>query len=161
MNILTNIVNAATGGLAQQVIDVVKTYFPPDMSPEQKASMQLEIERIQLQREKQSNDAMAAAEASLNERIREYEGTASDLKSIPYIGALMIFLRGAQRPIIGYGTIYLDFMVFSGAWAVEPNSQQDAAFWVINLLVLGFLFGERAVKNVAPMITQMMSAKRG
>jgi hypothetical protein len=160
MNIFANILNAATGGLAEQIIGVVKTYFPPDMPPEKKAELQVELERIQLQREKQTNDATAAAEAALNERIREYEGTASDLKTIPYLGATMLFLRGAQRPIIGYGTIYLDFMVFSGGWTVTPGSQQDAAFWVINLLVFGFLFGERAVKNVTPMITQMMSAKK-
>jgi hypothetical protein len=32
---------------------------------------------------------------------------------------------------------------------------------VINLLVLGFLFGERAIQNVAPLISDLMSRKRG
>ena len=158
MNLLAKLADVATGGLAQQVFNVVKTYFPPNMSPEQEANAKLELERIQMQREKQTNDAAREAEQSLNERIREYEGTASDLKGIPYFGPLMILLRGAQRPIIGYGTLYLDFQVFSGAWKLASETQ-ESAFWIINFLVLGFLFGERAVKNVAPLLAQMMQAK--
>jgi len=159
MNFFAKIASIATGGLAQQVIGVVEKYFPPDLSPEKKAEIQIALERVQMEREKNANDASREAEQSLNQRIREHEGTASDLKTIPYLGPLMIFLRGAQRPIIGYGTIYLDFQVFSGSWSLVPGTQ-ESAFWIVNLLVLGFLFGERAVKNVAPLLTQMMNGRK-
>jgi hypothetical protein len=140
-------------------MDVVKTYFPPEMSPEKRAEMQLALGRLELERERATNDAIRDSEQAINERIRAYEGTASDLSSLPLLGPLMLFLRGAQRPIIGYATIWLDYQVFSGAWELAPG-QQESAFWVINLLVLGFLFGERAVKNVAPLLTNLMQVRR-
>jgi hypothetical protein len=159
MGFLDKLASVATGGLAGAVLDVVKTYFPPDLSAEKKAEMQVAIERLAMERERNTNDAIRDSEQAINERIRAYEGTASDLASLPILGPIMLFLRGAQRPIIGYATMYLDYQVFSGTWELTPG-QQESAFWVINLLVLGFLFGERAVKNVAPMITGMVQARR-
>ncbi|MCR4300745.1 MAG: holin family protein [Sulfuricaulis sp.] len=152
------IIGALTGGLAGQIFDTVKAYFPPDLSPEKKAEAQLALERLALDREKNANDAAREAEQSINERIREHEGTAADLKTLPILGPLMLFLRGAQRPFIGYGTMYLDFQVFSGAWKLASETEQSS-FWIINFLVLGFLFGERAVRNVAPILAQMMQKK--
>ena len=53
-------------------------------------------------------------------------------------------------------------MVFSARWKMEDlvasvgdntiGRNVESAFWVVNLLVLGFLFGERAAKNVLPML---------
>jgi len=37
----------------------------------------------------------------------------------------------------------------------------EVAFVLINLLVLGFLFGERAVKNLLPLVTSFLSARQG
>jgi hypothetical protein len=94
-----------------------------------------------------------------NKRISDLEGTASDLKSIPIIGPILLFLRGAQRPFWGFATIYLDYQVFSKGWNLDPGSQAGSAFYVINLLVLGFLFGERAIQNVLPYMTQFKGTK--
>jgi len=89
-----------------------------------------------------------------------YEGTASDLKSIPVLGAVMLFLRGSQRPVWGFATILLDYQVFSASWKLDDPIISNA-FWVVNFLVLGFLFGERAVTNIMPFITNMIQAKNG
>jgi hypothetical protein len=67
-------------------------------------------------------------------------------------------LRGAQRPIIGYGTMYVDYMVFSGMWKL-PDGPVTNAWFLSNALVLAFLFGERAIRNVAPLITDLLAAK--
>ena len=32
----------------------------------------------------------------------------------------------------------------------------QSVFWVINFLVLGFLFGERAMRNILPLLQQRM-----
>lgn len=159
MGILEKIAGIATGGLAKEVFGMVKAYFPPDMPPEKQAELQLELERIAMQREKNTNDAMREAEQAINERIKVYEGTASDLSAIPVLGSVMLFLRGSQRPIIGYATIWLDYQVFSGGWNLMPGPQ-ESSFWIINFLVLGFLFGERALKNVAPLISEIMAARK-
>lgn len=102
---------------------------------------------------------LAASQATTN-RAALLEGTASDLKSLPILGPVMLFLRGCQRPIWGFGTIYFDHQVFSGAWSITTGPQ-ESAFWIINLLVLGFLFGERAVQNIAPFVAEMIKARGG
>ena len=60
----------------------------------------------------------------------------------------------------GFAVLYADMMWFSGKWGVM-TAQQESALWVINLLVLGFIFGERAVANLAPVISDMMSRRGG
>ena len=82
-----------------------------------------------------------------------------------WLGRIVIFLRGAQRPIWGYFVLVMDIMVFSGRWNLVKLAEQtktasmvdiQSAFWIINFLVLGFLFGERAVKNVMPLLQKQM-----
>jgi len=158
-DIFTSIANVATGGLAKEVIGAVTKYFPPDMTPEQKALAELELEKLAFAREVAVDRAIEAAEESVNKRIEIYEGTAKDLMLIPFLGALMLFLRGSQRTIWGFATIYFDYM-----WLVTNlvlSEQQQTALIIINLLVLGFLFGERAIKNLAPLITDLLVAKKG
>nr|VFJ94217.1 MAG: hypothetical protein BECKLFY1418A_GA0070994_103813 [Candidatus Kentron sp. LFY] len=92
-----------------------------------------------------------------NSRIKELEGTAIDLKHFGFFGKIIIFLRGLQRPLWGYFVIYMDYKVLSGEWKLfhlnKDNQYIDIepAFWIINFLVLGFLFGERAMRNVLPL----------
>lgn len=100
------------------------------------------------------------AEQEFNLRVKDLEGTAKDLNQAGWIGRVVLFLRGAQRPLWGYFVAVMDFMVFSGKWNIVDNQQLESAFWIINFLVLGFLFGERAVKNVAPLVGEMMSKRR-
>ena len=102
---------------------------------------------------------LADAERQVTERISLLEGTATDLRSVPIIGPIMLFMRGAQRPVWGFAVLYADMMWFSGKWGVM-TPQQESALWVINLLVLGFIFGERAVANLAPVISDMMSRRK-
>lgn len=152
-NLLTKAVDFFSGGLGSAIVDGVKDYFPPSMSDKEKAEL---AGRIKDSADKQANEAAKIAneaEAEFNQRIKDMEGTANDLKSIPVIGPLVIFLRGCQRPIWGYATLYMDFMVFSDKWKTLTETQ-ESALWVINLLVLGFLFGERAVKNIMPLVSQ-------
>ena len=159
-NLLTKAVDFFSGGLGNAIVDGVKSYFPPSMSEQEKAELSM---RINESANKQANEASKIAneaQAEFNQRIKDMEGTASDLKSIPFIGPLVIFLRGCQRPVWGYSTLYMDFMVFSDKWATLTETQ-ESALWIINLLVLGFLFGERAIKNLMPLIERLVKIKLG
>ncbi len=138
--------NILTGGLADTLYDAVKTYFPPDMTPEQKGTVMLELQRLEFEKKQQADDALLEAEREITRRISQLEGTARDLKAMPFVGRLVIFARGCQRPVWGFFTIWLDYQWFSN-WSL--SEQQQSALIAINLLVLGFLFGERAVKNVS------------
>ncbi|MBU6950997.1 hypothetical protein [Hahella sp. HN01] len=158
MSLLSKVVDVVTGGLADRAYQVVKDYFPPDMSEAQRANVQLALQNLELEKKRQAEQARQAAEKQLTERIKELEGSAKDLLRLPILGPLMLFLRGCQRPVWGFVTLYLDWMWFS-AWTL--NEQQQTALITINVLVLGFLFGERAVKNVTPLIVKAVKAKRG
>jgi hypothetical protein len=160
MGFLADIVNVGTSGLAGQVVGAIEKYFPPEMTMEQKLNIQIQLNTIEVQRQTAANAAQQEAEKDLNDRIAMYEGTASDLKSLPLLGNVMLFLRGAQRPVWGFACLYLDYGVFSGLWKLTDPMVSNA-FWVVNFLVLGFLFGERAVMNVMPFITNMIAAKKG
>ncbi len=154
---IKKLLSGITGGFAEKAVDVFKDYFPPDMSSAQKAELQLKLKRLEWDVQRQADDVANEAERVLNQRIAEHEGTASDLKTVPVIGPFVLFLRGLQRPVWGFATLYMDFMWFSAWMPLSPKQEQ--AMIVINVLVLGFLFGERAVKNVMPLITKLFEAK--
>lgn len=158
MSFFSEIANIATGGLAKEILNKVTEYFPPDMSNEKKAMLQLELERIEFEREKMANDAATQEAGNINKRLEIYEGTAKDLLAIPIIGGVMLFLRGSQRTVWGFATIAFDYH-----WFVDQavlDNQQQLALIIINVLVLGFLFGERAIKNIMPLLTEFIGAKR-
>ena len=157
---LAGLLTGGLGGLAKEAFGLVKSYFPPSMSEQEKQNVMLQLEALELQKLTIVEKAADEAERNLNQRIAEHEGTAADLKSIPVIGTFMIFLRGLQRPIWGFGTLYMDYKVFGGFWEIADETIMSA-FLVMNFLVLGFLFGERAIKNVLPVVTAFLSAKNG
>ncbi len=126
------------------------------MPLEDKARIMLAMERLELEKRQQANDALISAERELTERIAQLEGTAKDLKSMPIIGRIVLFARGCQRPVWGFFALWLDYKWFS-EWAL--SQQQQSALIAINILVLGFLFGERAAKNVMPYVIQAIQKR--
>lgn len=146
-------------GFAGTVADMVEKYWPPDVSPEKKIEFQLAMSKESMEKEKILMEYSLQQDKEFNKRMTDMEGTASDLKSIPFLGSIMLFLRGCQRPVWGFATIYLDIMWFSNYWDIPANTQKSAAFLIINIFVLVFLFGERALQNVMPYIIQFFSGK--
>ena len=160
MNILAAVTNALGGNIFESILKTVKDYFPPSMSDAEKAQAELAIMTVAANKDIQMAEVMREIQAGYEQRMRDLEGTAADLKTIPIVGHIVIFLRGLQRPLWGFGVLYLDYMVFAGEWRILENSRQDFCFLVINFLVLGFLFGERAMQNVAPLIERLLAAKK-
>lgn len=158
MSFLSKVTNFLTGGLGEKIVDGIQAYFPPDMTPEQKAKLELAIQKQSHEREVELLSIAAEQDAEFNSRIKDLEGTAKDLTQFGWLGRIVVFLRGCQRPAWGVLVMYMDIMWFSGKWD-GMTDQQESALWVINLLVLGFLFGERAVKNVMPLINDMIMKK--
>lgn len=156
-SIISSIASLFNGETFAEVVGIVRDRFPPDLSEKEEALIEqaskeaareynIRLERLAIQKDQEFNN-----------RIKDLEGTAADLKSIPILGAVVIFLRGLQRPIWGFATLYLDF-----AWFVGGNDwtdQQSTAITVINIIVLSFLFGERAVKNIMPLVATMFINK--
>jgi hypothetical protein len=159
VSIFDRLTQIVSGSLFKEAKEIVMAYWPPELSPEKKIEMQAKLDELELNKSRQIYEAMADAERRLTERITLTEGSAQDLRAIPIVGPLVLFLRGLQRPVWGYATLYGDAMWFMGRWKL--SEQQESALWVINFLVLGFLFGERAVQNVAPLIADVMSRRKG
>ena len=156
MNLLTKVTSMMGGGILDSVIDVAKSYFPPSMTDKEKAEAELAMMAVKADTELKLSGMMRDIQEMYENRIRDMEGTAGDLKTIPIIGPIIIFMRGMQRPVWGFSVLYLDCMVFSGEWVIADGSRQDTAFLIINLLVLSFLFGERAIKNLSPLIERLV-----
>ena len=146
------------GGLFSGAADLIKTYLPPDLTPAEKAEIERELQKYAHEKELKLQELTNEATHLLNERIAQQEGTAKDLKSIPFFGSVMIFLRGLQRPVWGFYTMYLDYVWFTAS--LEFTDKQEAGLIVINLLVLGFLFGERTVLNLQPLIERIFAKSK-
>ena len=157
MNILAKVTDFIGGSLFKEIKDGVMSYIPPDMTPIQKADSELKIAEFLHEKEIELNRVLEDAAKQLNARINEQEGTAKDLKEIPILGSIILFLRGVQRPAWGFCAMYMDYIwFFSG----KPfNEQQQTAMMIINILVLGFLFGERTIKNLEPLIIKVFGGK--
>ena len=152
MGILSKVIDALSGGFGSKLVETVRGYFPPSMSDAEKRDFELKLLEVSHRQEIELLAAAQSAEAEFNRRIEAMEGTASDLARIPILGPVMLFFRGCQRPIFGFYTLIMDYLVFSGSWTIPEGSRLEAAFFAINLLVLGFLFGERTLKNVLPIL---------
>ena len=152
-------------GIGKNIADTVLGKFPNKLSEEDRAQLEAAVNEAAREHELKLLDMALEQEklaleqdAEFNKRIKEMEGTASDLIQAGWLGKVILFFRGMQRPLWGYSVLVLDFMIFSGKWKlpeisvaagdVVSGADVESAFWWINFLVLGFLFGERATKNV-------------
>ena len=80
----------------------------------------------------------------------------SDLAGIPYLSTFFFFTRGCQRVLWSIFTIILDWNVFSNEWKLPTDTPIESAFFIVNVLVLGFLFGETFIKNTMPALTEIL-----
>uniref|UniRef100_A0AAU6W3N8 Coil containing protein n=1 Tax=Pseudomonas phage Cygsa01 TaxID=3138529 RepID=A0AAU6W3N8_9VIRU len=158
--VLDTLSNIVGGGLFKEAKDLITEYWPPDIPPEKKLELEMALQQAEFAKEIELGRQFNEQTAQLNQRITDLEGTAADLKGIPFLGPLMLFIRGSLRPAWGVGAMYADMMWFSGKWAALTE-QQEAALYLINMLVLGFLFGERAVQNIAPILGDVFTKARG
>jgi hypothetical protein len=157
MKFLKAIGSFLQGDFVGNAMKFVNERWPPDMSEAQRKQMQMVLEDMLHRQKMELAEAARQDEGAFNERTIAMEGTAKDLAAIPYVGALIIFMRGAFRPLFSYATMYFDWLYFSGGFTF--TERQETLLLSINLLVLVFFFGERAMKNVMPLITNAFIAK--
>ena len=159
-------------GLVAKGLEFVNKRWPPNMSEGDKAAAEVVIKEMLHSQQMDISTAMRQDEQQFNERTIALEGTAKDLQGIPYIGGLIIFMRGAFRPLFSYFTGYMDWLYFSESTIRVMDEagvldrivqtwtpQQETLLLAMNLLVLIFFFGERAMKNVLPLIMQVFMAR--
>jgi hypothetical protein len=170
MSFFTKVLDFVGGGVGETIVNTVKEYFPPSLSEGERLKLEEAIRKSARQHEETLLKLAQEEQALFDQRMREMEGTAKDLEKFGVIGKIVVFMRGLQRPIWGFFVLYLDYQVFiQNKWPTVSMSQTaqangldfQSAFWIINFLVLGFLFGERAMRNVLPLIQQKMGNQSG
>ncbi len=169
MSFFGKLIDFVSGGIGGKIIDTIAAQFPPDMSEKEKEEMKLVIAKATREYELELIKVAQQEQTAFDKRIIEMEGSATDLNQAGWLGRIVIFLRGLQRPTWGFAVLYMDFMVFSGKWSIIQSVEDSnktltaidlqSAFWIINFLVLGFLFGERAMKNVLPFFQARMGGQ--
>jgi len=167
-SVLTGMFTGEGGGVAGKLIDTVNDYFPPDMSEEEKANLQLAITNTIHHQEMDILSKAHEEEVEFNKRTVALEGTAQDLIQAGWLGKIALFFRGFQRILWSYGIFVFDVFWVMGKLSfpltmamTDPENTERMitvpnpiiAFIVtVNFLVLAFLFGERALKNLQPLI---------
>ncbi len=171
MSFFSKVTEFFAGGVGTKIVEKVLKQIPDKLSEAEKSAVQAAVIETTREYEMSLLELARTQDENFNSRIKELEGTAADLKQFGILGKIIVFLRGAQRPIWGYFVLYMDLMVFSGQWKMTDIAQAagnnsigtniESAFWVINFLVLGFLFGERAMKNVLPLVKGLQQKSAG
>jgi len=118
-------------------------FLPPSMNEKDKAELKQNMEMF-VAKEAHSESS------EFRNFVLQYEGSAADYKNIPFIGPIMMLIRGMVRPICTYGTFYFDFIYFTSitkVWTVE----QSKLLAIMNVIVLTFWFGEKILVNTGLM----------
>lgn len=157
MKFLKAIGSFLSGDFVKNAMDFVNDRWPPDMSEQQRMQMEIVLKDMLHKQQMDLAEAARQDEDAFNERTIAMEGTAKDLKALPVVGSVIIFMRGAFRPLFAYMTGYLDWVYLTQG--MSWTERQETLLLAINLLVLVFFFGERAMKNVMPLITNAFIAK--
>lgn len=137
------------GGIIGGISEIADKFI---LTGEEKKRFEMEVKKFAHQKEMELLDKGLQIEKEFNDKIIEMEGTAKDLSGFGWIGKFIILLRGAFRPLVSYAMAVVDFLVFSGKTELPDNEQVVSAFWIINLVIFVFYFGERAIKNVIPVL---------
>ncbi|MBN1930730.1 MAG: hypothetical protein JW786_03885 [Desulfobacterales bacterium] len=140
------------------VVDEIRKNIPTSLDQKDAEVIIANIKSAVACKVSQVTAAVENAEEEVNNQIESISNTTNDLKQLPRLGKIGLFLRGIQRPVWGFAVLYIDLMVFSGSggWKIEDDSPLSATFLALNILVLGFLFGERAIKNLLPLFSKYM-----
>jgi hypothetical protein len=117
------------------VIDLIKTgldkFVPDKMDEKDKQTL---VQNMEMFTAKEARDE----NSSFRSFIVEYEGAAKD------VPRLVVILRSLIRPIFTILVGYLDYLYFTGT-GFTP--EQGDLLKSVNVIVLFFWFGERAVTN--------------
>ena len=110
MSVFSKILDFVSGGIGEKIVETVQGQFPARMSEADRKKVEEAIRQAAREHETKLIALAQAEQLEFNNRLRDLEGTATDLNASGIFGRIIIFLRGAQRPLWGYFVLFLDFM---------------------------------------------------
>jgi len=173
---IKNLFNNTSSDLTTKVINTTKDYLPIDMPDKSKMDLNLAISEEVKRHEMNLLEQAHIETVEFNNRLKETEGTASDLLQAGFPGRIMLFLRGAQRIIWNMSILVIDLIwLFTDKIQLTMIQVPDPDYpgrlisvadpitaakltvlVTLNMLAISFLYGERAFKNLTPMITTII-----
>lgn len=126
------------GAVMPAISDIIKRAFPDP----------IDQERARAEIEAQIRDA----ESDFRDFILRYEGEGKD------IPVAMQVLRSSVRPILTYALAGLFAWGFINPGAVSGATME--LLWQLNLISLGFWYGERALRNLGVDVPKIIRARR-
>ena len=144
-------------------IDLVKTFankFLSDkMSEAEKADIEMKAEMFVASEARNEN-------SSFRSFIIEYEGSAKDYANIPYIGSLVMLLRGLIRPVFTISVMWWDMKIVDAVLANKMTAGGTPQYFMamiagINIIVLIFWFGERSIQYIMPLLMPLIKTWTG
>lgn len=179
MSLFDSIKKLLTGSnkdLTSKVIDVTKDYLPTDMTDKSKMDLNMAISQEIKNHELAILEQAHLETIEFNNQLKATEGTASDLLQAGLPGRILLFIRGSQRIIYNIAILVIDIIwlftdkihlttmqipdpSYPGKLLTVADPITSAKLTVLvtlNLLAMSFLYGERAFKNLTPMITTVV-----
>lgn len=154
----SKILNILTGGTTEKALDLIdKRVADKDLATTLKHELSVLIQTQAAEAARRADENDLEKERMFNERTKEMEGTAKDLQALPIVGSIVLFLRGAFRPVFAYFTMWLYWLYFTRV--MEWTERQEALLYATGIIVLIFYFGERAAQNVLPVLAKVFIAK--
>ena len=133
--------------LIPSLIDTVKSYFPPDATPEQKQELEARLQTAQADMTKMIMDANVVAEQELTKRLQ------ADMQSDSWLSKnirplVLVFLL----------IVYTVFAGFSLSYSIDP-AYVDMLKQML-MAAFGFYFVSRGIEKVTDKIAAAWGSKR-
>ena len=133
MNPVYDAVVAAAGQTVGKVFDKLAGLIPA--GDEEKARLRLEAERLAQEVAATETALRLQEDKQFRDFVLGYEGKASEMPP-----AIQV-LRASVRPLLSY------LLIITTAWLIWMGREIPTELHQLDLLCLGFWFGERAVRN--------------
>jgi hypothetical protein len=186
MDSFTDIKNIIVGtndsnGFITKVSNAVDQYLPISTTEKEKADVRLAISNAIVKEACSLLDVAHRNEVEENIQLKMLDGTANDLLQAGKLGKFLLVWRGFQRPLWNFGVFIFSFFWFftdkiklhyreipdptninEVLYQADPITQTKLmVIIIVYSLVLGALFGERAFRNLIPLITSILSMFTG
>ena len=82
--IVEKLLGMVGGGLVDTAMSAIKTYFPPSMSEEEKAELELKVSGVLHGQQMDLQKTVLAIDVEFNQRIKDLEGTSIVSANVSY-----------------------------------------------------------------------------
>jgi hypothetical protein len=154
LDIGKKIVGGVTGLLTGNPITSTVLDALSGVDPLKKAEIEIKVKEIEHKINMEASTLGHTIQTEFNEHVEAMTGTAKDLMAMGKLGKFMLFVRGMQRPGVVALVCLFDYNCYINMAVYSDRAM--TLLTAMNIVVLATLFGERAIKNVLPLLRAYM-----